>query len=261
MTRSPLFQTAALPALAALAVFATTTPVLSEGNALAFSLSGGAQSAPAYFGASKMRISPAVSFGFQGLRLGGVALGDVDTTERFIPGTGLRGAFRVLAARDGTAELTGMRDIKTAVELGLGLHHTARNWQVYGELRKGVTGHKGFAGDLGANVIYRPLDGLTLHAGPRAAFGNSEFTRTYFGVTGAEALASGLAAYAPTGGLYALGFEVGGYQALNRDWGVNATIRYDRLQGDAATSPIVRQGSRDQVTATIGLTRNFNFRF
>jgi MipA family protein len=261
MTHPSVLTRWTAPMAAAVALLLTAQPVLSQNNGLAFSLSASAQSAPAYFGAKRVNVRPELGFGFQGLRLGGFVLGELDTTDRFPLGTGLRGAFRVLAARDGTAELAGLTDIKTAVELGIGLHHTAPNWQVYGELRKGVTGHTGVAGDLGANVILRPMDGLTLHAGPRAAFGDTEFARTYFGITPAEATESGLATFAPSGGLHSVGFEIGGYQALNRDWGVNARVRYDRLQGDAAASPIVRQGNRDQVTAAFGLTRNFNFRF
>lgn len=262
-----LFPVLALPSMVFGAALALSNPAFAEGNALSFALTGGLKSAPAYFGADRMQVSPLVGFSFQGLRLGGVEIGQPDNTDPFARGTGLRGAFRVLAARDSLRELAGLNDIKAAVELGIGLHHTAENWQVYGEIRRGLTGHEGIAGDLGANVIFRPADGFTLHAGPRASFGNARFNSNYFGITPAEALAAtaagnpGLTAYAPGGGLTSLGFEIGGYQAIGRNWGVTGAVRYDQLRGDAAASPIVVQGKRDQVTAKIGLTRNFSFRF
>jgi MipA family protein len=251
----------AAPALIALSL-AFSSPAAAQDNALSFSVTGGAQSTPLFMGSGTQRVAPWLSGGFEGLRIGGFSLGDPDGSDPFAPGLGLRGAFNVIGARRGTGALAGMTDLSTAVELGLGAHYTTTNWQVFGEIRQGFGGHRGIAGDLGANVILRPLDGFTLHAGPRAQFGNARFARTYFGVTGAEALASGvLTPYSPQGGLTSAGFEVGAYQALGRDWGVSANLRYDRLQGDAARSPIVTQGRRDQITAQFGLTRHFTLRF
>lgn len=242
-------------------------PAQAQSNGLSFNLTGGAQALPSYLGSSEQRIAPWVAFGFQGLSFGALELGELDAQYPFAPGAGLRGAFRVLGARDATGNLAGLESIRTGIELGLGAHYTTTDWQVYGELRHGLRGHRGITGDLGANVFLRPAEGLTLHAGPRASFGNARFTRTYFGITAPEAAAAfaagntGLTAYTPSGGLYSLGFEIGGYQAIGRDWGVSANIRYDQLRGDAGASPIVGQGQRGQVTAQFGLTRHFNLRF
>lgn len=252
---------------AALLALTLSSPTLAQDNVLAFSLTGGVQSQPAFLGSGTQRVAPWLSGGFQGLRLGGFTLGTPEDATLFAPGAGLRGALRVMGARKGTGALAGLNDLSAALELGLGAQYTAANWQVFAELRQGFGGHRGVVGDLGANVILRPQDGLTLHAGPRAQFGNTEFARRYFGVTGAEATAAtlagnpGLTAFTPSGGLYGLGFEIGAYQALGDDWGITANLRYDRLQGDAARSPLVTQGRRDQFTAQIGLTRHFTLRF
>lgn len=250
----------ACPALAVFAVLGAG-PVIAQDNTLAFSLTGGAGVAPDYFGASGRDVSPLIGFGFQGLRFGGTQLGNPEGPKVFAPGAGLRGSFRYIGERDGVNELAGMTTIDAALELGLGVHYTADIWQVFADLRYGVTGHKGMTGELGTNLIYRAPSGLVLNAGPRAEFGSSRFTNTYFGVTAAESGPSGLAPYTASGGIYSVGFELGAYQPLNTDWGVTGTLRYDRLRGDAAQSPIVLQGSRDQVSAEIGLTRHFNLRF
>ncbi|MFN4057382.1 MAG: MipA/OmpV family protein [Roseinatronobacter sp.] len=253
--------------IAVAAALILAAPVQARDNVLSFSLTGGAQSLPRYLGSSDQRVAPWIGFGFQGLRLGNFELGTPDSQDAFAPGAGLRGAFSVLAARDGKGTLAGMNDVRAGVELGLGAHYTARDWQVFGEVRRGFRAHTGLAGEVGANLILRPAEGLTLHGGPRASFGSSRFAQTYFGITAAEATATsaagntGLTAFTPSGGLYALGFEIGGYQAIGRDWGVSANIRYDQLRGDSAASPIVGQGSRDQFTAQIGLTRHFSLRF
>lgn len=260
-----------MSALRLSAAFATALilamPAQARDNAFAFSVTGGAQSQPLFSGSGTQQVGPWLGFGFQGLRLGGFELGTPDSQDLFAPGAGLRGAFNVLGAREGKGRLAGLADIRAGLELGLGAHYTTRDWQVFGEIRRGLRAHSGIVGDLGANLILRPAEGLTLHGGPRARFGSDSFARTYFGITPAEAAAAaaagnpGLTAFAPGGGLHALGFEVGAYQAIGRDWGVSANIRYDQLRGDAARSPIVAQGRRDQVTAQFGLTRHFNLRF
>jgi len=236
-------------------------PAAAQDREFAFSLTGGLSVAPSYFGSDSLRLSPYGRFGFNGLRFGSLGVGDPDSTDRFASGTGVAGALRYIGKRRGRDELAGLEDVPAALELGLRLHHTARAWQVYGEVRHGVIGHGAFVGELGANAILRGQGGFVLHAGPRVEYADSRFMRTYFGVTPTEAAQSGLAAYRPGGGLQSVGFEIGAYQPLNADWGITGSVRYDRLQRGAAASPIVQQGSRDQFSATIGLTRHFNFRF
>lgn len=236
-------------------------PAMAQDRAFSFSLTGGASVAPSYFGDDSHQLTPSGSFGFSGLRFGRLQLGDPDDQRRFAPGTGLRGAFRYIAKREGDDELAGLNDVEASVELGLGLQHTAEFWQVYGDLRYGVIGHSAFAGEVGANALYRAENGLVLNAGPRVEFGNSRFARTYFGVTASEAAQSSLSAYAPSGGVHSLGVEVGAYQPLTDAWGITGSVRYDRLRGDAAASPIVKQGSRNQLAVTVGLTRHFDLRF
>lgn len=254
-----MFKTARL-ALAAIVTLGTA-PVVAQDNVFAFSVTGGAQIAPDYFGASDYSVSPVFGFGFQGLRFGATQLGDPDGPRVFAPGAGLRGAFRYIGEREGVNELAGMNTVDAALELGLGVHYTTDMWQIYTDLRYGVVGHNGITGELGANLIYRAPNGLVLNAGPRAEFGSSRFTNAYFGVTAAESGPSGFAPFTSSGGIYSVGFELGAYQPLNANWGITGTLRYDRLRGDAAQSPIVLQGSREQVSAEIGLMRHFNLRF
>ncbi len=262
-----------LPLAATVLACVFAQPALAQDRAFSFSLTGGASVKPDYFGSRDYSIGPTGAFGFTGLRFGAAQLGDPDGPTEFAPGTGLRGAFRYIPSRSGDDELLGLDRVSTSVELGLGLHHTTETWQVYSDLRYGAIGHRGIAGEIGANVIYRDPGGLVLHAGPRAEWGNGRFMRNYFGISPTEAAQisaqgnTGLAGltpaggYEPSGGIYSIGLEVGAYQPLSDNWGVTGSIRYDRLRGDAASSPIVQQGRRDQITAEIGLTRHFNLRF
>lgn len=81
--------------------------------------------------------------------------------------------------------------------------------------------------------------------------------RTYFGVTPAESLASGLAAYAPGAGFRNIGVgALIGYQ-FNQHWGVTGRVGYDYYLGDIARSPIVKTGSRNQLVTGVALSYGF----
>lgn len=252
--RSALVATACAAAIMA-------QPGMAQERALAFSVTGGASYSPSYFGSDSYDISPSGSFGFTGLNFGSLRFGDPDGPRLFAPGTGVRGAFRFIGERKGEDELTGLEDVDAALEVGMGLHHTNELWQIYADVRYGIIGHEAVAGEIGANLFYRGQSGLTLHAGPRAEFGNARYMRTYFGITDDESTASGLASYRPDGGFQSMGVELGAYQPLNENWGITGSVRYDRLMGDAAASPIVQQGERDQFSLQLGLTRHFDLRF
>ncbi|MFO7759827.1 MAG: MipA/OmpV family protein [Roseovarius sp.] len=235
--------------------------VLAQDRAVAFSVTAGATAQPEYFGADTFRFAPTGRIGFTGLRIGDVQFLDPDGPREFAPGTFYRGALQYIPDRAGRDELAGLSDVDTSVELGLGLQHTRERWQVYGELRYGFIGHQAVSADIGANAIFRGEGGAVLHAGPRIELGNSRFMRTYFGVTDREAARSEFEAFTPNRSVYSTGFEIAAFQPVQADWGLTASVRYDRLRGDAADSPIVQQGSQNQWTVMLGLTRHFNLRF
>ena len=88
------------------------------------------------------------------------------------------------------------------------------------EGRKGVNGHEGWTGDVSADA--------------------------------------GLPAFDPGGGVRSVGLTVGYLRQLDRNWGIAAYARYDRLVGDAAKSPVTRAfGSRNQPSAGLALSYTF----
>jgi outer membrane protein len=48
---------------------------------------------------------------------------------------------------------------------------------------------------------------------------------------------------------------------LNERWGVEGAAEYERLLNDAADSPITEQGSADQYTVRVGITRRISLDF
>lgn len=152
--------------------------------------------------------------------------------------------------------------IKQTIEAGAFAQYEWKNsFRMRAELLKGLNGHKGLLGTISADKIWRDGDRYVFSVGPRVLFSDGRYQRTYFGVTPAVALATGLPVYRPHSGIYAVAAASGITYALNDRWGVFGFGRYERLVGDAAKSPIVREfGSRNQLSAGVGLNYTFAIR-
>lgn len=135
------------------------------------------------------------------------------------------------------------------------------SFRVRAELLKGINGHEGLVGEIAADKIWRDGDRYVVSIGPRVLFSDARYQRAYFGVSPAASLASGLPAYRPSGGVHAVALASGATYALNSRWGLFGYARYERLVGDAARSPIIRElGSRNQLSGGVGLNYTFTIR-
>ena len=152
--------------------------------------------------------------------------------------------------------------VPTTFEAGAFAQYEAKDsLRLRAELLKGINGHDGVLGSIGADKIWRDEDRYVFSIGPRVLFSDGRYQRAYFGVSPAASLASGLPAYRPGSGVYAVAVASGLSRQLNSRWGLFGFARYERLVGDAAKSPIVRQlGSRNQLSGGIGLSYTFTVR-
>lgn len=129
------------------------------------------------------------------------------------------------------------------------------------ELRKGIGGHNGLVGSLGGDYIWRDGDRYVVSIGPRLLLSNARYQREWFGVTPEASLATGLPQYRPDAGMHAVAMTGGVNYQLGSNFGLFGFARYERLVGDAAKSPLVRElGSKNQSSAGIGLTYTFTMK-
>jgi outer membrane scaffolding protein for murein synthesis (MipA/OmpV family) len=184
------------------------------------------------------------SFGFSLFNKDGLGIGVAANLE------GKRSAKDVGAPLD---------TVKTTFEAGAFLQYQfSENFRARTEVRRGIGGHDGFDGVVGADYIFRDGDSYLFSIGPRVSLSDSKYHRAYFGVTPAESVRTGLAAYRPDGGVHAVGATAGFLTQLTNRWGLYSYAKYDRLVGDAASSPIVRTlGSRNQLSGGLALTYTF----
>lgn len=163
----------------------------------------------------------------------------------------------------GNAELRGIHDAKWAVEPGV----FAEIWAVPEilrarfEIRRGFHGHEGVVGNFGLDLVQR-YGAWTLSGGPRVWLADKEYMRSYFGVTAQDAAWNRrVTAYNPGGGVKGYGAAGGVSYKFNESWSTTVEARYERLQGEAAKSPIVKSfGKRDQITLGASLSYSFSWK-
>ncbi|MDT0576576.1 MipA/OmpV family protein [Croceicoccus sp. F390] len=189
--------------------------------------------------------SPDESFGIPVVEFGGFYIG---------PAIALTGKRK----QEDTAP--GLRTIGTTIEPGVALQaELGDRFYTYAEVRRGINGHNAFTGQAGVDYIVRAADSdFAVSVGPRLKWGDAKHAQAYFGVTDAEALASGLDAYDPDGGIQSVGGVASIDLPIDGKWGLMSFAGYQRLVGDAADSPVTRLfGSRDQWTGGVVLTYTF----
>lgn len=161
-------------------------------------------------------------------------------------------------ARD-DVRLTGLSNVGLTIEAGGFAELFPVEWlRLRAAVRHGIGGHAALVGEAGADLIWRPAARWTLSAGPRTSFGSDRYAATYFSVSGAESLASGLPAYQARGGLMGYGAAAQVAYKFDAGWTVTGFAAYERLTGSAAAAPLVTQrGSVNQVTVGSSVTYSF----
>jgi outer membrane protein len=158
-----------------------------------------------------------------------------------------------------------MRPVASTAEVGAFVGYTEplgrdprHRWGASAALA-GATGSV-YRGLVGSATVYwlKPVaPWLTLNASGGVGFAGSGFQRAYLGVGPADAgLFAGLdpAGYRPGAGLTDVRLLAGGMVHLSPSWHLLVGARAQRLLGDAAASPIVRQrGNATQWVAGAGV--------
>lgn len=247
-----------------IAAFLATAPaVAQDGGKRRVRVGLGAQVVPTFPGADDVTVAPLVTVS--------IARGDnpfvfsapddsfgpaIITTES---GLSIGPALALQGEREEEDVGVPIGKVKTTFEVGgFVQQQVGDRFRLRAELKKGLGGHDGWTGDIGADFIIRDRDAYVFSVGPRVRMSDGDYHRAYYGVTAAQSAATGLPFYSPGGGVEAVGVTGGAIYQFSRRWGVTGYARYDRLVGDAADSPVVRLlGSRDQFSGGVGLTYTF----
>ena len=224
----------------------------------------GAQIRPEFYGADEREWAPYphLSFATGDKPFGFRAPDDALGIKLF--GKGPFGVGPAVALKQGRKDSEAglpLGKVPTTFEAGAFAEYETDSFRVRAEALKGIGGHGGMVGSLGADYVARDGDRYLFSIGPRLLFSNSRYQREFFGVSDQAALATGLPAYRPDGGLHGIAAASSMHYALGGGWGLFGFARYERLVGDARRSPIVREiGSPNQFSAGIGINHTFSIR-
>lgn len=222
---------------------------------------------PAYEGSSNEMLRPFPMFDIR--RAGkparfrsprdGFSFGILDY-GRFVAGPTTKVRF---ARNEGdSSNLRGLGDVGWTFEAGGFAEYWVTDFlRTRVELRQGFGGHHGLVSEVTADLVVPVSPQLTLSGGPRMTLVSSAYTNTYFSVTPAQSLASGLPVYDARGGFQSAG---AGFQARyewSPRWATHMFVEYERLAGAAANAPLVtRYGTRDQIQLGLGATYSFDMK-
>lgn len=240
---------------------AGASPALSETIRVRAGL--GAQLQPEFPGSDSHRITPypSISIAGEGKTFGFGAPDDALGIKLIKAGGFSLGPSAAIASSRKDKDVGApLGKVSTTIEVGaFAQQDIGDSLRLRGEMRKGLGGHDGIVGSVGVDHVWRDGDSYLVSVGPRLRFADSDYHRSYFGVSPAAALASGLPAYDPGGGIHAIGVTSGAHLALGGDWGLFGYARFDRLVGDAKDSPIVRRlGSPNQLSGGLGISHTFS---
>ena len=168
----------------------------------------------------------------------------------------------LLALRRGRDEddaLIGLGEIDHGLDTGGFIRLRKGGWQARADVRKDVTnGDGGATVNLSVGYGMPVARNLRLRANLDTAWASTAYMNTYYGIDATQSANSGIAQYAAGSGFKQVGASLSADYAISREWGGFASLRYTRLIGDAADSPIVAAlGSRDQVATTVGIKYRF----
>jgi outer membrane protein len=212
---------------------------------------------PAYAGADEFEVGPLLDFNasykddqfFAGFRSGLGAT--VFRTENMKVQVALGYAFGRDEADD--PQLAGMGDIDGQALGIFRLAYDLDGFALGAELKGG--GDYGATLDLTAEREWEVTDRFALGVEAGAVLANADHQQTFFGVTAAQSATSGHAAFAPGGGLQSAGVGLTARYGLSPSTALIGGVRYDRLLGDAADSPLVLD--KAQPSAFAGLFIRF----
>ena len=124
-----------------------------------------------------------------------------------------------------------------------------------GDVRQIIGGADGMVADVG---VYMPLPGSSkkfiMFAGPSITYADHRYLQKEFGVTPAQALASGYPVYDAHAGTNAVGFGFSATWFMTDRWLVNMDTAADWLLGSARESPITQKAVQRALALSFAYT-------
>ncbi|OLF51679.1 MipA/OmpV family protein [Pseudomonas chlororaphis] len=167
-----------------------------------------------------------------------------------------------LPGRNANGSLRGLRDVPNMADVGGYIQYAPDDfWRLFASLGSAVAGGSGQGGLLGkvGGEIGYPLGlGIIGSNSLTAHFADARQTQTFFGVSDAESLSSGIDRYNAGGGLQNLTLTQNLQVPLGGNWSWMTSASWIHLTGSAADSTLVRErGEVNQGQVQTALSYHF----
>jgi len=234
---------------------ASSTVTVPSAGVWRFSLGGGASYAPRYEGAEayRLRFMPLLDASYSNgklfispLRGIGYNFSDAKDAQygvRLMPGHSRR--------QSADPHLNGMGDIGFIPEAGLFYNQRFAPWYISSGI---TTGSHGTHAELGSGIGFPLSAADRLRLGINLNWGDTVYNQTYFGVTAAQAAASGnvLTAYNASAGIKDYALTVNWVHNYDKEWFSNTGLSYKWLTGSAQQSPLTQRSSMGSLIFLMG---------
>ncbi|MBX7228203.1 MAG: MipA/OmpV family protein [Burkholderiaceae bacterium] len=179
------------------------------------------------------------------------ASADLIQRNRFKIGAGLRidGGRSV----EDDSSLAGLPQIRRTLRARVyASYAVTEQWTLSAGFTQDILGRAGGAtASIDAGYRARLNSDTELLAGAGAAFGSTQYMRSYFGIPQTSSLQTGLPLYQPSAGIYDLHTVVGLTKRLSENWIIYGELNLSRLMGKAAHSPLTK--NTNNLGGSIGL--------
>lgn len=147
--------------------------------------------------------------------------------------------------------LNGMGDISYAAEVGGFLDARFSPWYVTSSI---ATSKHGAHMELGGGYDMQLSEADKLRTGLELDWANGKYMQTYFGVSAAQAAASGgvLTAYNASSGIKDYALKLNWMHSYSKEWFSNAGVTFRQLANGAKNSPLTQRNSMSTVSFVVG---------
>lgn len=167
-------------------------------------------------------------------------------------------AWRPGRKQDDDHRLKGLGDVDDAFDFGAFARVGFGGWSATVSARQDVIDSSGALVNLETGYELPLSDSFSLTVGADATWASGDYMSANFGVTRHQARRSKYDEFDAGAGFKNAGLSLGASYALSERWSLNAVTGYERLLGDAARSPIVKQGgTADQAYGFVTVTYRF----
>lgn len=151
---------------------------------------------------------------------------------------------------DDDPHLAGLGDIEGGASLGFGVDYELGPALLFADLERSFGDDEGLVGKFGVEYS-QPVGQVLLGAGVSATWADDNHMQSFFGVTGAQSAASGLAQYDAGAGFKRADLELSATYMFAENWMLRGQVSVGELLGDAADSPIVQDTTQSSAAVFV----------